>query len=390
MMNGLHLLIFVCFFILSLRTLFVYLNCFSDPLRTAGFIAAGVGCAVCWYRPSGILWLFIACVPLVGGIQGLGFMKVAPLLSFGFALIYVAWFSKRIFLRETDFRPGTELGLIVDMPAACVLLSMLMSLSAFPLSFSLHKLAMAPNLGQNDPFWFMEAGYIMLQGMILFRMIEFETGRGRRWSGSLSNFVFYCHALIIIVFSIVQLAFSIPDHHEARLGLCSPFQDIHAYSGYVLVLFFFFLHRVFRRGHAFWVVDLTLTVVLFGCVLLAGSMSALIWLSAVSFVFFFFRTRKTGILCAAAALIIAFVLVLNLFSFPEPTDDRGAMNRYLSRLKYSSAMDHLQGRFMSWDQAVGIMSELPLTGTGDRIVLSGFPSLSFLRRRASGTRRECS
>ena len=361
--NGLHLLVFVCFFILSLRTLFVYLNCLSDPFRTAGFVAVGIGYAVCWYRPKGILWLFIACIPLVGGIQGLGVMKVAPLLSFGFSLIYITWFSKRIFLQETDFRPGTGLGLIVDMLAACVLISLLTSLSAFPLSFSLHRLAMASNLGQNDPFWFMEAGYIMLQGLFLFRMIEFEAGMGRGWGGSLSVSVLYCHALIILIFSVVQLTASIPDHHQARYGLCSPFQDIHAYSGYVLILFFFFLNRVFK-GHAYRVIDLALTVVLFGCVLLAGSMSALIWLLIVSFIFFFFRTRKVGIVCGALALTATFVIAANMISLSEPTCDRGAMNRYLNRLKYSSAMDHLKGRFMSWDQAVGIMSEFPLTGSG--------------------------
>ncbi len=351
------------FFLLSVRSVFVYLSYLGGTVQAAGIAAVAAGMVFCRWRTLWSLYLFAALIPLVSGVQALGYMKFAPVLSFGFSIIYTGWFLKRIFQKETvhKFASRRKDLVFVDFLAGIVCLSIVMGICRFPLAFSFHRLQYASTAGQVDPFWFMEAGYIILQGLFFYRVFDFETTDKK----SVSFFVpcLYCHALIVVAFAFVQLVFNIPD--QGRTGsVFSPFQNVHAFGGYVLVLFFFFLNLglKIKKGKA---VHWILVMALFTCLLVSGSTTSLIMLFGFGSLFFLTNFGMQRIIFIVVGVVMIIILGINLNpSFLPKGKAHSAYERYITRLNYPTALKALGGRFSSWDQALGMIREYPLTGTG--------------------------
>ena len=168
--NTLRGFIFLIFYILSVRTVLVYLNYLTGTFQLIVIIAVLLGIVACWWKTLWVLYLFIACIPLISGIQELGFLKSMPLVSFLFSIIYISWFSKYVFWNKKSLISDNIISSLIDTLAGVIYLSMIFCLSVYPLEYSLYRLKYGSIMGQFDPFWFMEAGYIALQGMFFYRI----------------------------------------------------------------------------------------------------------------------------------------------------------------------------------------------------------------------------
>ena len=127
--------VFIGFGVLSIRMIFVTLT-HSPPIvaLVVGMSILAIG-LLTWWRVKWALYGFAVGVPVVSGFQFIGFMKLFPLLSTGFAGIFLVWFGKRLIWDRKSIFPVTQVGNLVDVISAVVLLSLIMQLLLFPFDF---------------------------------------------------------------------------------------------------------------------------------------------------------------------------------------------------------------------------------------------------------------
>ena len=179
----------------------------------------------------------MAAIPLVSGLQVLGFMRPIPMLSPIFASMYLSWLPKRLFFEKEDILPRTGIGHFVDILSGIVLLSLTLTLWHYPLDLILHRVWSFPTSMQ-DTFFSIHAAYVLLQGLFFYRIIEKEVISQRAWKIMIQ--MFYIQASIIILFSLIQLIFRTPDPLYG-FAIFAPFEGIHSYGSYLSLLFFAFL-----------------------------------------------------------------------------------------------------------------------------------------------------
>ncbi len=111
----LKLIPFLIFFLLSLRFVVVYLSVLAYPLLLVGLAGSILLYGLVWLRSALILCIYIACVPLVTGIQNMGYLKMAPILDFGFAVIFLAWLPKVLFKKNFKSIMDLYLNMLVTL-----------------------------------------------------------------------------------------------------------------------------------------------------------------------------------------------------------------------------------------------------------------------------------
>jgi len=311
-----------------------------------------------WYKIRWVIYCFIVSVPLVSGLQAIGFMQGAPLLSFAFASIYLSWLPKRLSAGSKGITPHSVVGNLLDILSAIVLLSLIMSLSIYPLRFVLEQFRHAA-VSQSDPFFCINAGYILLQGLFFFRIIELEINQKDQWHRLIQTV--YLQAMIIIIFSVLQAISHIPPLPYQR-GICSPFNDIHSYGGYIVLMFFVFLNLTFEIKNNRFFYNF-LAVIFFLFILLSASSATLIAFFVVgcAFIAYKFKIKRAG---AVFSILLAFFLFINFFPSIIPKTKNPILKRYTQRVIIKSALSKLTYRFYSWEQACGIIKEFPITGYG--------------------------
>jgi hypothetical protein len=239
--------IFLGFYLLSARMVFVTLT-HTTPVvsMVVASVAVGIGILTCW-NIRWALYAFVIFIPAVSGFQMIGFMKGLPLLSVGFASIFLVWLPKRWVWEKKGIVPGTGIGNLVDGLSGIVLISLLMLFIPYPVDFIFGRMWNYPFVGQDQPFYCIDGCYVVLQGLFFYRVMESELREGRICKWLLP--VLYVQSLIIMGFSLFQWVYGVPKmHFLGRYGIHSPFDDIHSYGSYVVLLFFVFLALSFREG----------------------------------------------------------------------------------------------------------------------------------------------
>jgi len=353
--------IFAGFYILCLWIVFAYFR-HVPPTLLIPVILVMLGVVVLsWWKIVWSLGLFIICIPLVGGLHVIGVLP-APLASFWFAGIYLSWFAKRVFWQKKAIASQARIGNSIDILSAIVLLSFVTTFFQYPLDYVGYRMLSYVSMRQDDPMFCMFAAFIMLQGLFFYRMLELEA-RGKKileWSIS----VFYIHAVTIIFFSLLQVIFNVPAKFKKAM-LFSPFSDVHSYGSYVVMLFFLFLGLSFVKGKIHKL--RTLFAGFFFCFILlstsASTVAALVITGSI-FVAWKFGARW---FMAFSGVILAGLLLINLYPSILEKSDNLLIQRYAKRLIVKTVINPgspLTGRYKSADQALGIIREYPLTGSG--------------------------
>jgi len=357
--------IFIIFYFLCIRLLAVYLLNAPKGIIILGSTALVLTVILSIKLHRIVLYLFIAAVPLISGLKimasdigSISFLKSVPLLSLGFAVIFLVWLPNRLLVKRKTITPISKIGYLVDIFAGIVLLSMITSLTHYPPGIVWSSLLTIPFLGQSDVFWSLQAGYILLQGLLFFRIMEtelFENDDIRK-----IYYVFAFQIVVIILFSLLQLLSGIPEV-ESKV-LYSPFDDIHSYGSCIVLLFFMLLNFfcIAPKKNKLTILPLGF---LFCFVILSASVATL--LAMIIMTSFFISYQQKSIIFIIVT-VIALSLIFSSQIIPQMLNNSNniVLSRYSQRLGYENAKNSLRGRFLSADQALGMISENPITGTG--------------------------
>jgi len=330
-------------------------------LLLAGSVAVFGITILSWWNILWSLCAFIICIPLVSGLRQIGLLPVSP-LSLWFACIYLAWITKRIFFDKKSIRSPSIIGNLIDTLSAVVVISLIMIILQYPLDYVGYRMLSYVRMRQDDPMFCMFAAFILLQGLFLYRIMELEV-QGKtilEWAIP----VFYIHAVTIIFFSLLQIIFNIPPKFNEAI-LFSPFSDVHSYGSYVVLLFFLFLGLSFVKGKIHKL--RTLFAGFFFCfILLSTSVSTVAALVITSSIFVAYKYGARWFM-TFSGVILAGLLLINLYPSILEKSDNLLIQRYAKRLIVKTVIhpgSPLTGRSMSADQALGIIREYPLTGSG--------------------------
>lgn len=359
----LRFLIFICFFFFSLRLIVVFLVYTPGWMKPIGYLCIVAGCIISWVNPMITLYVFIALVPFISGIKNISagleqfsFIKSAPILSLVFSIIYLAWIGRRVVYEKKGLLPKSSVGNMVDILSGMVILSMFASSLNYPASVVWENFLSLQVLGQDDPFWFFHAGYIFLQGLFFYRVMETELSENN--NEKLIIFVFYMHAIIIIVFSVFQLFFKIPINEFGALN--SPFDDIHSYGSYVLLCFFILFYTSISKKY---IPGLIFSSFLLLFVIFSASAATLFTLIIMSIILLSFKYRSFRFV-SVLIIILPLIFFSNILLPRDNKLNHPILNRYLERFSADTAFKRLGGRAASADQALGMIKDYPITGSG--------------------------
>ena len=357
--------IFVGFYVLSLRMVFVTLT-HTAPVVSMVVGAAAVTIAIlAFWKIEWALFSFVILIPVVSGFQAIGFMKGLPLLSVGFASIFLVWLPKRLVWYKKGTVPGSGIGNLVDVLSGIVLLSLIMLLIPYPVDFVFSRVWSFPFVGQDQPLYCIDGSYVLLQGLLFYRVLELEIRAERMWRWVLP--VLYVQASLIMGFSLFQWIYGVPHmYFRGRFGITSPFDDIHSYGSYVLVLFFVFLCLSLREGKVQKLVNGLFAGIIFVLLIWAGSNGTLMAMFAVGVLFLANTLRKRHFIVIVSCLAIGAVSII---VFPSIVTKSGlpVVQRYgrsLDLLDIRNVSKVFSARSLLWDRAAGIMKEFPVTGAG--------------------------
>ena len=169
----LRLAIFISFYILSIR--FIYTQIDHAPIKYPILlipILLIIAILSLW-KTLWCLYGFLIIIPLISGMQMLGFMQAIPMISLIFAAIYLSYLPKRLFFEKGDISPRTIAGSLADILSAVVLLSLIFILIPYPPSVVVDLIWYIPS-DMQESLYSIEAAYVVLQGLFFFRMMELE------------------------------------------------------------------------------------------------------------------------------------------------------------------------------------------------------------------------
>jgi len=355
--------IFVGFYVLSIRIIFVTLTQTTPVVSMVVGVFVVAIAILAWWRAEWALDGFVIFIPVVSGFQVIGFMKGLPLLSVGFASIFLVWLPKRLAWEKKGIVPGSGIGNLVDVLSGIVLLSLMMLLMPYPLDFVFNRVWNYPFVGQLDPLYGIDGSYVVLQGLFFYRLMELEIREGRVWEWFLA--IIYVQGLIIMGFSLFQWVYRVPGMVFGTYGISSPFDDFHSYASYVVLLFFIFLFLSFREGKVQKLINGLFAASFFVLLLWSGSNGTLMALLATGVAFLVNTLKKKYF------IVIAFFLAMGAVSiivFPSiiTKSDYPVIQRYsqLMDVRNIPKVESVSSRLLWWHRAVGIMKKFPVTGAG--------------------------
>lgn len=357
---GLRYSVFILFFFLSVRLIFSNLNAMPIPIALAGLGGVLAIGGLSWWRSNYVLYGFVLFLPLISGVQNAGILKGIPCFSFCFACIYVSWFLRRFCWLKKNLKATNRIDDFIDVFAGVVIVSILFTLAGYPFDFIIYRFKFVSVLRQNDPFWCLDAGYILLQGLFLFRILSHEAKNELSWILTIFQF----HTVTIILFSSLQFVTEISIKQMDSIRLYWPFDDIHSYGSYLSFLFFYNCFQIKKEGkiNGFYCLG---SCCLF--LMIIFSYSRITWLTTfvVSLVGIFLlspeRIRKILILCTVVALFLGLIWGKRLLK---------SENRYLNRLGRSINITNFEkdpafwGRYLHWKIACRMAEKAPLVGRG--------------------------
>jgi len=390
---------FVAFYMLLLVEVFAILQNSSTFLSSILVVATFFLTTL--VSPFWAIWLFVAVIPLINGFF---VMKGVGDISLAFAGIYLAWLPQQL-IKNKSFQSSSSAVFFVNLLAAIVFLNLFLvyvRILEFPIPSRLwfDWFAYFPFAGQKDNLWQINAALILLQGIFLFKMLDIELVK-RKYLIYFEKVV-YAQAIFIIGFSLVQLVnFKIKG--ENYLGIYLPFNDIHSYGSYVVLLSvvftaFFLNNLTTRRVYSeyqpykkqekdhlvFFGFDLSRIIGLFYKLsfktvvngflavsfffLCCYSSSRMTWLvMGVILLFLIFVTIKDKKIITYLGIIIVLITIFSSLFVPQLLQSN---NPSLYRLgsflnvKNFNKDENLLIRFELWKRSLKMTEDYPLTGVG--------------------------
>jgi len=352
--------LFIGFYLLCLWMVFLYVVNAPHNMVVFSLTALGGIAILSWLHIRISLGCLIIGVPVVSALHMMKIFPVNP-LCFWFAILYLSWCTKCLLWQKKTVASHSHVGALVDILAGLVLLSLIRTLFHHPFDYLWDRLWYHPVItGPDDPMFCLYAAFVLLQGLFLYRIIELEVDDSTGWKKMV--WVFYLQAALVIFFSLLQLFFQIPPLEKTYLTrLYSPFNDIHSYGSYIVLLFFFFLALTSTKNRSQGLITAVCSGILFLLVMLSWSRET--WVAALltGMIFLFYKLKKTRAFLFVVSIFIAVALV-NLVPSLWPD----SKNLYVKRLESTVIVKkiNVEIRKCLWCRAVGIIKEYPVAGSG--------------------------
>ncbi len=364
---GVRYCIFIAFYFLSLRLILLYLYDSSPILSiSTSAIVIVIGFLTIW-NVTWSLYIFIFCVPIVSGLQMIGFLSSGPILSIGFASIFLSWLPKFLLQKREIIKSKTGIENLVDFLSGIILLSLAMLLYHYPPNIWLFSRNVQNNLLSQS----FNGAYLLLQGLFFYRVIVLEADDDQKFLNRII-LIFYLQALVIIFFSLLQLIFHIPAQKSSIISIYSPFDDIHSYGSYITFIFFVFLNFVSGKYRL-----LNILFVLIFFIMIILSFSRATWLATfVIFLFYILIRLSMKMKMLFICLTIACLLTINLF----PNTFLQSKSPYVKRLGRLVLINNylkdktILGRLVRWKTSLRIIQDYPITGSGIGTFFELFPA----------------
>ncbi len=351
--------IFVGFLILEIRFLSVFIQHATSKESLFSISLLLVLGALTYWKSFQVLYGFVAAIPLLSGLQALGLLGSIPVLNLSFAALSISWIARRLFLSGEGISATTRIGNLVDILSAIVMLSLCLSLCRYPFDMVFYRFWSEFSASQTDPFYSIEAGYTLLNGLFFFRMMELE-GKNS-FSLDRVKIVIYIHTATIIFFSLVQLIY----HHPQKffpniISVNAPFEDAHSYGSYIAFLLFVFFKMISRGPGRISLTKSLVLAVLFLFTVLSFSRGTYV---AVFIIFAIVLVRRfsVGKMILLFGSLLAFFAGVNLF----PDFFVQSNGSYIERLRHLLILGEFDrySRIVMWNRAVNIIMDFPVTGS---------------------------
>ena len=356
-------LLFLLFSILSVRLIWVSLDYIPHRYQFPFALVLAALAVLSFWKTSWVLYGFPILVPLVSGMKVFGFMKTGPILSLIFAAIYLGWFCRRFLLRREGISFTTRIGKWIEVLCAWVLFSLTWAIWPLAEKLNLSWLLLAAGWEQSDPFHPYAAAYVILEGLFYYRMLELE--ENPFLSGRLLPLILSIQAASILFFSLLQLFFQIPPPYRIvgpydSIAIYAPFEDIHSYGSYLILLFFFFFSLLLHPARTAWLNAIWLALLLTFSIL---SYSRTTWLAGIlmsaGIILWSLSGVKRSVLVGGLLLGI---LLINLNSDHFIKSSNPFISRLGRALTVSETFSY--ARFVLWRRAFRSILVHPLAGMG--------------------------
>ncbi|MBU4235512.1 MAG: O-antigen ligase family protein [Proteobacteria bacterium] len=388
--------LFVVFYMLLLVEAFAILQnsstLLSSTLVVATFFLATL------FSPFWAIWFFVAVIPLINGFF---VMKGVGDISLAFAGVYLAWLPQQL-IKNKSFQSSSSAVFFANLLATIVFFNIFLvyvRILEFPIPSRLwfDWFTYFPFAGQKDNLWQINASLILLQGIFLFKMLDIEL-INRNYFIFFTKVV-YAQAIFIIAFSLIQLV-NFKIRGENYLGIYLPFNDIHSYGSYVVLLLgvftaFFLNSLTIRREYqpdkkqekdhlAFLWFDVSRIIGLFYKLsfktvvngflavsfffLCCYSSSRMTWLAMGVILFFLVivAIRNKKIITCFGIIIVLITIISSLFVPQLLQSNNPSLYRLGSFLnvKNFNKDENLLIRFELWKRSLKMAKDYPLTGVG--------------------------
>jgi putative inorganic carbon (hco3(-)) transporter len=357
---------FLVFYFLSVRIIFLSFY-HASSIQALWFLPALLALMFLSSKNSQWgLYGFIASIPLLSGLQCIGFVQNIPILSFGFAGLYLSWFSKRVLIERRSVLPTKGIEVLVDVLSSMIILSLLILFATGQPHYLFRLLWFAPFQAQDSSLYGIEAAYIILQGLLLYRIIRMEVSHlDQKYLISIISI----HLLTVLAFSTIQIVFNIPllDYKLGGAAIYAPFDDKHSYSSYLSLLFFVVLFTIYNKSkYKQWVNSIFL-LILFILIILSWSRIAWLAVCIIMLVSAFMLISNKKVPVYITLLLIGTLICSNvLFA----SSIKKSNNLYIKRLEtlivFNTLAQDINTRFrlFHWKRAARMIADYPLTGSG--------------------------
>jgi len=347
------------------------------------------------------IWAFVATIPFINGFF---VMKGWGDVSLPFVGVYLAWFPKYI-CKNKSFQYPNSVVFLVNLLVTIIVLNVCLvfiRIVEFPIPSHawFEWFLYFPFVNQKDNLWQINAALILLQGLLLFRMLVIEITSRHQWNTFTKTI--YVQAVIIVGFSLLQFI-NFKTRGSEYLGLYLPFNDIHSYGSYAVLLLLIFtsflLNKITTKlvgnedqpdkgiikynlagvrcflskiaGHFYVMSSKRVTNGLFAIIfffLCCYSSSRTTWIAMGVTLFFLVITsiKNRKLIIGLGFFVVLALIAGNLYSPKLLQSNNASLARLGSFLNVSKINKEksLLIRFELWDRSIEMVKDYPLAGVG--------------------------
>lgn len=333
------------------------------------------------FAPFPTLFAFVAALPLLSGLGETALLPMASPPMLVFSSLWLGHQARKIkelgnrWNRQPESFLGYESRTTIFVRVAVNLIISATTLSAMVqvsrhsnLSFFSIAVWRQPTFGFGDPFYFLGAAFVWLQGLFFFQFLcDSETHindlRQSRGAGSISTWimpVFLTYTVSIPAFLAFQYFFSIPSGWVAD-AYFSPFDDISSFGSISVVVFIFgiavFPKLIARPRILNPIGSVAMLIAVIASYSRAAWLAASLFLLQVCWV----RLRRRWAFAVIGSMI-GLVLFTNLNADRETWRTNSYLARLVALVRFENPANKDSGRINLYRKAFGMIREHPIAG----------------------------